>query len=124
MKRAAFVVSLGVLLLLGPSPSSARGGGPDGGFHDGFHGGFHGFGHGFGFRGPRVALGFGPAFGWWGAAYPWSWCYPPPHYGYASPNVIAQQPPENVEPGEQKIDLLAIDNDDMLTKTSSSAQSG
>jgi hypothetical protein len=103
VKRAAFVVSLAVLLLLGASPSSARGGGAGGGFHDGFHGGFHGFGHGFGFRDPRVALGFGTAFGWWGAADPWSWYCPPPYYSYASPSVIVQQPPECVEPGSAKL---------------------
>jgi hypothetical protein len=66
MKRVAFMVSLVVLLLLPASPSSARGGGGGSGFHGGFHGVFHGFGHGFGFRGPGFALGFGPAFRWWG----------------------------------------------------------
>ncbi|HME73768.1 MAG TPA: hypothetical protein VKM54_28480 [Myxococcota bacterium] len=92
-----------LLLLLAGLPGSARGhgGGHGGGFHGGgFHrGGFHGGGfHGHGFRGPVV---FGPGF-WWGSAYPRSWYYPPPYYGYDyAPPVIVQPPPEYVEPPPQ-----------------------
>jgi len=100
MKRAAFGVSLALLLLLAASPSQARGHGGFGG-HGGFHGSFHahGFGHGFGFHGfgfhgPRVVIGVGPAF-WWGSTYP-GWYYPPPYYRYADPSIAAP-PPADIE---------------------------
>jgi hypothetical protein len=47
--------------------------------------------HGAHWHGPRVFVGFGPA---WPA--PW-WYYPPPAYVYGPPTVVVQQPPVYVE---------------------------
>jgi hypothetical protein len=42
--------------------------------------------------GPRVFVGFGPAWG-----YPYWYYPPPPYYMYAPPTVVVQQPPVYVE---------------------------
>ena len=92
MRRAIAVAALTAASLLSGATSSFAG-------HGYWHGGYghRGYGHA-----PRVVIGVGPGFGWWGPPRPaFGWYGVAPYYGApyyaAQPPVVAQPPPVYIE---------------------------